>query len=490
MATERQRLANQQNARKSTGPKTTDGKERSRRNALKDGLTGSGKVLKRNDDRKLRKALKAWREQLQPVGVLEESLVTRAALSNVRLQRCVKHDLADVARRRRRATARWDQRQQHKLNVCIDLIEQNPRDAVAHLEASSLGCEWMIAQWQGLAKLLEEPGFWSPEQAARAIRLRGKDPATAPMDDSSLTKLRLGTLAAAPEVDPDEADAFFEESTANLNPEARIRKLSQKLPEPEFGRAMLQDIIDEELSRLEPLREELWEEQDAPARQEAEDLSLVDTSAAGARSLRYETSHELSLHRNLNQLVRLRKIEPEQQTFTRWSKAGINQGRIWRGTGWEYLSAEGNREGAQNAQRAVPVAASPPMMGPKYEVPPDAPAEQVEAGDAKAAASALSAAVSTVSERPATAASTVKPAVRNEAKISDANGSRKSVCDDRDAGSPTVSAASQGGGPGCLPQREERPRGLATPRPPRPCNSRGLDYGVFLTDPRAGAGKT
>jgi hypothetical protein len=39
------------------------------------------------------------------------------------------------------------------------------------------------------------------------------------MDDSSLTKLRLGTLAAAPDLDPDEADAFFGRSAATLNPE-------------------------------------------------------------------------------------------------------------------------------------------------------------------------------------------------------------------------------------------------------------------------------
>jgi len=34
----------------------------------------------------------------------------------VRLDRCVKHDLADVARRKQRATARWDQRQARALS--------------------------------------------------------------------------------------------------------------------------------------------------------------------------------------------------------------------------------------------------------------------------------------------------------------------------------------------------------------------------------------
>jgi len=39
MATEKQILANQQNARLSTGPRTESGKHRSRRNAVRHGLT-------------------------------------------------------------------------------------------------------------------------------------------------------------------------------------------------------------------------------------------------------------------------------------------------------------------------------------------------------------------------------------------------------------------------------------------------------------------
>lgn len=45
MATEAQIRANQQNAMRSTGPITPGGKEQSRRNALKHGLTGAGIVL-------------------------------------------------------------------------------------------------------------------------------------------------------------------------------------------------------------------------------------------------------------------------------------------------------------------------------------------------------------------------------------------------------------------------------------------------------------
>ena len=58
--------ANRRNARKSTGPKTVEGKEKSRRNSLKHGLTGDGIVLLEEDEERLRKEVEEWSETLQP----------------------------------------------------------------------------------------------------------------------------------------------------------------------------------------------------------------------------------------------------------------------------------------------------------------------------------------------------------------------------------------------------------------------------------------
>src|SRR5262245_30478870 len=176
MSTERQRLANQKNAQKSTGPKTTEGKERSRRNALRHGLTGDGTVLKKTDAELFRKKLGKLREECRPVGELEQALVAKMALSIVRQERCIEKDLADLERRKRRAEARWEDRREDEVREGIALLKTEPSEAVDELEASSLGCAWLIEQWQKLARALMDQKFWDREQAKEACRLLGMDP--------------------------------------------------------------------------------------------------------------------------------------------------------------------------------------------------------------------------------------------------------------------------------------------------------------------------
>jgi hypothetical protein len=104
-ASEAKIAANRQNSAKSTGPKTPEGKEVSRRNSFKHGLTGAGIVLPNEDVAEVEERLKSYREDLQPVGQVAEDLARRAAVLSVRLDRCVSHETASIAGRIRQAEA-------------------------------------------------------------------------------------------------------------------------------------------------------------------------------------------------------------------------------------------------------------------------------------------------------------------------------------------------------------------------------------------------
>jgi hypothetical protein len=96
MATKRQIEANRQNAKRSTGPTTVAGRARSRRNALKHGLTAQEVTV---DDEEADK-FEAFRDDivqdLAPVGALEEALTERVAMCLWRLRRVPRLEVADT----------------------------------------------------------------------------------------------------------------------------------------------------------------------------------------------------------------------------------------------------------------------------------------------------------------------------------------------------------------------------------------------------------
>ncbi len=98
-------LANKQNAAKSTGPKTEAGKEKSRQNALKHGLTGAGVVLLEADAAELTRRTAQFSEELVPIGEVGERLVARVALHSLRMDRAVEQQDTALAVRLRQVEA-------------------------------------------------------------------------------------------------------------------------------------------------------------------------------------------------------------------------------------------------------------------------------------------------------------------------------------------------------------------------------------------------
>jgi hypothetical protein len=79
--------ANRQNAQRSTGPRTAEGKARSALNALKHGLTAQRLLLADEDANELEKFSAELRNQLAPDGELEKLLVNRIVSTAWRLRR-------------------------------------------------------------------------------------------------------------------------------------------------------------------------------------------------------------------------------------------------------------------------------------------------------------------------------------------------------------------------------------------------------------------
>ncbi len=99
--------ANQRNAQHSTGPKTPEGKERSRANALKHGLTGAGVVLPEADAAEVERKAAAYVQELNASGEVGHDIARRAALNAVRMDRAADQQTAALSERIRQIEAEF-----------------------------------------------------------------------------------------------------------------------------------------------------------------------------------------------------------------------------------------------------------------------------------------------------------------------------------------------------------------------------------------------
>ena len=87
MTSEKQSKANRRNALKSSGPRTPEGKNVVRLNAVKHGLLSQTVLLPGEDAETLKKLGESLRAELQPVGDLEGMFVDRIIAAHWRLRR-------------------------------------------------------------------------------------------------------------------------------------------------------------------------------------------------------------------------------------------------------------------------------------------------------------------------------------------------------------------------------------------------------------------
>ncbi len=314
-----------QNGRKSRGggPKTPEGKARSRMNALKHGMTASVQVLPGEDLDAFRRRVADFIAAAQPRNAIELAVTEQAALATWKIARGERAAAARVRTALRTAEAaaglgnhdeiaalgQWllapDLRAKQEAGKSLFPFltkdrhdpfgrgRGEPRHIVLRLEASAAGCQWLIDRWAKLRVWLDQGADWRTNELIAALQLRGQRP---------LAK------------DAIEWQDLVEPILPTENPEAiaeaRRRMLSQfaaGLPDDPAGqRAALWRLVAEETERL--LRRQAGHQ-----RREAADLAeladrlAVDTSPEGELMRRYQLDNDRKLDRAINNLVKLRR---------------------------------------------------------------------------------------------------------------------------------------------------------------------------------------
>ena len=323
--------ANRRNAQKSTGPKTTEGKQRSRLNAVKHGMRAKTLILPGEDPVALQARMEAWTNDLKPADEVERFLVQRAVQLSWQLERADRalsacpagadrlEDLADeVAALGRRLF--WDPRgpaffyPQFEITLGIPervswsgLID-DPDDPVRllnRLESTAMGCAWLLDRWGELRDLLESGQKWRAPDRFKAIRLLGRQPLD--MDeDARVMAIYLSCSA----MEPPEGLAFKDlgnelhwNEQKRFNEWAGQRGVLGRIPaDAESGKAALLELVGEEEGRLEERLTTLLERPEPSGAEWA-----FDASDAAERLRRYQATCDRTLLRVLEALRKRRR---------------------------------------------------------------------------------------------------------------------------------------------------------------------------------------
>ncbi len=280
------------------------GRLRSRRNALKHGFTGSGRVLPPDMEAEVLAELAIFEKQFRPRNDYEKRLVEQAALASVRKVRLLSAELKHTADRSRRALAAWDAERDDRLAALVARLDDEPAEAVRLLRRFADGCDWLGDAWSELADALDRHGFWDDSQARRALRLLGlaKPPGahSAPADFAIWKAILALRFPHHPEA-----------VRRLLHTEATPDRLARWLPDPVAARSLLASLAAQHHAELAAEGDHLWNQLDAPERSESPDRSLFDPGPEYARLHRYLVEADRMQRRALASLALLRRNAPD-----------------------------------------------------------------------------------------------------------------------------------------------------------------------------------
>jgi hypothetical protein len=376
-ATSQKRIdADRRNAQKSAGPRTPEGKNRSRFNGLKHGLTAKVPVIPGEDAAVYQERLDALIETCAPQNQVELELLGRLAATTWSLDRAARAEAAQIALRvRNYAVERerheeeeavafgqrlfWDARGPWQLyphhphtgrswDMRTSWSEDpadgnNPALLVLRLERTVAGCRWLLDRWSELRARLEPGEVWAASDQFKAIRLLGKQPLDA-VHDSDVTLICLASAKLLPDGDDTKAFALVKhelfdgrDEPQTYSKELRKRPLAKLRPaDAGAAREALLALVDRQTARLTLIlvcNQELAEADAA----EAPDRLAFDPSPEGEKLRRYVHSAARLANQTIKQFLSVVRCPLSVETET--SGAGLeNVGDNDYSLDWAYAS--------------------------------------------------------------------------------------------------------------------------------------------------------
>ena len=328
----------------STGPRTAQGKERVKYNAVRHGLSARNVLLPGDDPEEYQAKIDDLKEDLGTRNRTEEELAERAVQAAWIADRATRAETAWLTERmltepaaqalkqtldadsliqrlmfdRRGPTEMYASRdydhKQPRTSASGEPVDQDrPYRVVAQLEATLPGCQLLLKTWGGLGGLLRAGRGWQSPDKLKAIRLLGYQP----MDACSEDEVAVIFLAAHV-IEPQSRYAF-QELRCEI-PEDQFKQFKARVERREFdaitppdataARAVLLGIVDRATERLRKLeaKHQRVADQLEPLQQ---DILKRDRSKFGEQYYRVWGSCDRAHHRHIDAIHKLRRNEAQ-----------------------------------------------------------------------------------------------------------------------------------------------------------------------------------
>ena len=282
--------ANRRNAQKSTGPKSDEGKARSRANALKHGFAGSGVAWPQEIQAQLDAFVKAHVELQRPQDDHEAHLVARSATLAWQIARAERVEAAGAHARSSRGRAAELRRRGDAVKEQVNRLEsvEDPALAVQALRLTAEGCDWILSALREMLDGLERD-WWDPLQNHRLDALC-KDPQPGMLKISRARALAMALSGHEPgRIWPNDIPGI-PPFPADGDEEARRAWSSRiRCPRVEDRRrwvAELKSLLEARIKEVESLRAEHLADGD-PGLEFADVIASFDQSKEGENLRRY-----------------------------------------------------------------------------------------------------------------------------------------------------------------------------------------------------------
>ncbi len=285
--------SNRNNANMSTGPRTPEGKEQSRSNSYKHGLTGEGIVLPHEDAAEVDDLIDTLTAEMKPKNTQARFCIGRLALLMHKMTRGALLEGKALSFRTRHAEAEFDAARLSECDHLYSWIANEPATNARRLRRSPEGIDLLIAAIQGLVDDLSYPyGMrWGWSHCDRLHHLLGLR-----REDVPVSRFRALTEAIGGKfqhLDPHDGEGQMEGN----------RSL--------WALQMLAQLIEAEIEKLKALRETLDHKGLALDRAEAPHRAMFDPSKEAVLARKYDAANEQSYFQTLKEFRILNGEPPE-----------------------------------------------------------------------------------------------------------------------------------------------------------------------------------